>query len=61
MALIGFVIMFFFLLMAFWCLLFVFITVKGWAMLGAREIFVKKFGHKLGMEPNFPSTEEEEK
>ena len=44
--------------MAFWCLLFVFITIKGWAMLGAREIFVKKFGHKLGMKPNYPSEEE---
>ena len=27
-------------------------------MLGAREIFVKKIGHKLGMKPNYPSEEE---
>ena len=58
MEIFGIILLFGFLLMAFWCLLFVFITIKGWAMLGAREIFVKKFGHKLGMKPNYPSEEE---
>lgn len=54
---IGFCMVFGFLLMAFWCLIYLFSTVGGWAALGAREIFVKKFGHKLGMKLNFAEEE----
>ena len=51
MEIFGIILLFGFLLMAFWMLLFVILTVKGWVMLGAREIFVKRIGHKLGMKP----------
>lgn len=55
---IGFIMVFGFLLMAFWCLIYLFSAVGGWAALGAREIFVKKFGYRLGMKPNYASEEE---
>lgn len=57
-AVIGFCMLFGFLLMAFWCLLFVFSTVGGWAAQGAREMFVKKIGHKLGMKPKYAAEEQ---
>lgn len=59
MEIFGIIFLFGFLLGAFWVLIFLAITVKGWVMLGARELFVKKWGHKLGMERNYAQEGEE--
>jgi len=55
---IGICMLFGFVFMAFWCLIFVFSTVGGWAALGARELFVKAIGHKLGMKRNYAPEDE---
>lgn len=60
MEVIGILLLFGFLLMAFWCLITVILIVKGWVMLGAREMFVRSFGNKLGMKENYPHEESAE-
>ncbi len=60
MEVIGILLLFGFLLMAFWCLITVILIVKGWVMLGARELFVRSFGHKLGMKEHYAHEESAE-